>query len=99
MNDDAPQAETASGRPGPAKPTDLHDLAHTFNINKEPLRTGETVPSVSWRERAATLFPEWIRHRTLAMLMVLLLLGIVAWLGWTAVRAAVRVFQSRLPGQ
>ncbi len=76
---------------------DLHRLPRTFNIEKEPLRTGETAPDVSWRERAAMLFPEWIRHRTLGMLLVVVLLGIVAWLGWTAVRAAVRVFQSRLP--
>lgn len=80
-----------------AESADRPRLSRTFNIEKEPLRTGETAPSVSWRERAATLFPEWIRHRTLAMLLVVVLLAVVAWLGWTAVRAAVRVFQSRLP--
>ena len=63
---------------GEQKPVDVHKLHVEYNLEKEPLRTGKTVPSTTWRERAVMGLGGW-GYRSLVILFWIVLILIVGY--------------------
>jgi len=63
---------------GSKKPVDVHKLHIDYNLEKEPLRTGETAPRTTWRERAVMGLGGW-GYRSLVIVFWIVLILIVGY--------------------